>query len=60
MGIGVLWAPGAGGGAWLVLHGPAGTRWVDAVFWGVVVSLPESTLLVGVGALGLRLLWWCL
>ena len=24
MGIGVLWAPGAGGGAWIVLHG---ARW---------------------------------
>ena len=60
MGIGVLWAPGAGGGARLVVYGgPAGAYWVSAV-WGVVVSLPESTLLVGVGAVGLRLLRWCL
>jgi hypothetical protein len=44
----------------LCCTGPAVTHWVGAVFWGVVVSLPESTLLVGVGAVGLRLLWWCL
>ena len=41
----------------LCCTGPAGTRWVDAVFWGVVVSLLESTLLVGVGAVSVQWFW---
>ena len=44
-----LWCPGF-----------VGVCWVGAVFWRVIFSLPESTLLVGIGAVGLFFPWWCL
>ena len=46
LGIRVLsWVPGAGGETRLVwCAGPVRVCWVDAVFWGVIFSLPASTL----------------
>ena len=44
----------------LVVHRARWGLLGDAVSWGVIFSLPESTLLVGIYAAGLRLLWWCL
>ena len=40
--------------------GFVGVCWVGAVFWRVIFSLPVSTLLVGVGVVGLLFPWWCL
>ena len=40
--------------------GLVGVCWVGAVFWRVIFSLPESTLLVEVGVVGLLSPWWCL